>query len=128
MTAQDQLRALLRKHCGTINELVDRMAGLSAQLSDASGDPTTLVAEIRDIAHQVKGSSGSIGFSGISEAAAQLHSQLQHLIQGGNHLESSDWQTSLSLISELQRLAKDATPERSTLYNVDLSRLSPQNG
>jgi len=28
----------------------------------------------------------------------------------------------------LQRLAKNATPEKSTLYNVDLSRLSPQKG
>jgi len=128
MTAQDQLRALLTKHCGTINELVDRMAGLSAQASDASGDPTALVAEIRDIAHQVKGSSGSIGFADISEAAAQLHRQLQQLIQGGTHLESPDWQISLFLIIELQRLARDATPERSTLYNVDLSRPPPQTG
>jgi len=128
LTAQDQLRALLTKHCRTINELVEKIAGLSAQLSDASGNPTTLVAEIREIAHQVKGSSGSIGFPDISVAAAELDSQLRHLIEAGNHLDSSDWQTSLFLISELQRLAKDATPERSSLYNVDISRLSPHRG
>jgi HPt (histidine-containing phosphotransfer) domain-containing protein len=124
LTAQDQLRALLTKHCGTINELVERMAGLSAQASDAAGDPARFVAEIREIAHQIKGSSGSIGFPDISVAAAQLDSQLRLLIQGGNHLESSDWQTSLLLISELQRLAKDAIPEGSTLYNVDLSTVT----
>lgn len=125
MTPNQQIRALLQKHCSTIRELVETMVSLSAQVSDSSADSGELVARLEGLAHQLKGSSGSIGFSGISAKATQLDDCLKRIVHNDRGLDAADWQASVSLLDELRRLAGDVVPEKSALYNFDLSRLSP---
>ncbi len=76
----------------------------------------------RGFAHQIKGAGGSIGFGDVSRAATVLDDHLKSLVALGGDVTTSQIQTSIELIGALQGVARETTPESSTLFNADLSR------
>ncbi len=124
MTAQEQLRALLRRHHGTIVEQAETVA---RHFSQGMQDPLSMgrhVTCMLDIAHQIKGSSGSMGFREVSAAAAALETQLKALRGEGSVMGREETRAVEGLISDFKRLANEAVPERSALYSVDISKLA----
>lgn len=124
MTAQEQLRALLRRHHGTIVEQAEAVARhFSEGLQDESSMPQHVTC-ILEIAHQIKGSSGSMGFREVSTAAAALETQLKALRGAGSAVGREEMRAVEGLINDFKRLASEAVPERSALYNVDIAKLA----
>jgi HPt (histidine-containing phosphotransfer) domain-containing protein len=124
MTAQEQLRALLRRHHGTI---VEQAEAVGRHFADGIQDEPSMghhVACMLDIAHQIKGSSGSMGFRDVSAAAAALETQLKALRGGNSAMAREEMRAVEGLIDDFKRLAREATPERSALYSIDISKLA----
>lgn len=124
MTAQEQLRELLRRHHGTIVEQAENVA---RHFSEGMQDEASMghhVTCILDIAHQVKGSSGSMGFREVSAAAAALEAQLKSMRGAQTGMHREEMRAVGGLIDDFKRLAGEATPERSALYSIDISKLA----
>lgn len=72
----------------------------------------------------MKGTAGSMGFADLSTAAAALDTSLKRLKEANGPVASGHMEDALQLLSGLQEMLSRTTPEMSTLYNADLSRLT----
>jgi HPt (histidine-containing phosphotransfer) domain-containing protein len=82
----------------------------------------TPIAQAQNITHQIIGTTGSMGFPDVAAAASALDDNLKQLAAGQQRVSQS--QVSKQLFARLQKIASQATPERSRLYDADLSRLA----
>jgi HPt (histidine-containing phosphotransfer) domain-containing protein len=122
MDIQQQLRALVRQHHRTMRAQLDRIGQLLEEAAGNRAQCPALVGQAKSIAHQIKGSAGTIGFARISRAATNLDSSLKEIlvreIAGPASLDRS-----LLFFSDLKRVLESTSPEQSSIYNADLSRL-----
>ncbi|WP_141700781.1 hypothetical protein [Methyloceanibacter superfactus] len=119
---QDQLRTLVRTHHVSLLAQIDKLGQMIAGLDAADPACAEAVAETEGLCHQIKGAGGSIGFADISHAATILDDQLKSLVALGGTVTAGHIEPAIALFDDLQRIARDTTPESSTLYNADLSR------
>lgn len=119
MAQQKQLRALLIRGLENLNNEIELVGRL---LTDRSTHPEKTLEQAQQITHQIKGTSGSIGYLMLSEAAAALDEQLKHL--AGDGVAPEDLKVSDALFEDLKRVASETTCETSTLYNIDLTTLA----
>ncbi len=121
MTVQEQLRALIERHVANLGEQLSTVADLltpsGAMLPVAQAD------EAEGIMHQLKGTAGSMGFPEVGAVAAELDEHLKVLKNSPEAIPAAKLQPTLDLLAKLKRLSESTTPEMSTLYNADLSRL-----
>lgn len=115
---QEQLRALVTKHCETLAcELLEIKTCL-----DGLGQPVTAdadaIANGYAHAHKVKGSSGSLGFAEISAAAETLEHCLRDLGRSGAAVGPSERELIFGHYDLLARLINAIEPEQSTLFNA----------
>lgn len=120
---QDQLRALIRKHCETVARRVQALGAELGRLSARGTDHAAVLRAARESAHQITGASGAMGFRAVSAAAQTLERYLEELAHAGPPLPSAARQAVMRLYADLQATAQAATPESSTLYNADLSQV-----
>jgi HPt (histidine-containing phosphotransfer) domain-containing protein len=116
------LRALILRHCATLVERVGALGKIVLSLPNAR-DCQREIAEGRALAHQITGSSGSIGFDEISALAADLECkflELQGPAQGADRTRLAEV---ASLYRKLESAAQATSPEHSRLYNTDLQKL-----
>ena len=121
---QDQLRELIRKHCSTLTQRVGALGEVLQRLPDASEDFASVLHDGREIAHQITGASGSMGFRAISAAAQLLERYLEELGESGGVPPRPAIERVMRLFADLKSTADAATPEGSSLYDADLSHLS----
>jgi chemotaxis protein histidine kinase CheA len=114
----------LSKHCTTINGQVDAIACSLHEVCCLRVDQAAPIKSALEIVHQIKGTSGSMGYSDVSAAAARLELCLKGLETPGGPVSSVQLEAALVLLGALQQMARSATPEMSPLYNADLSRLT----
>lgn len=119
---QDQLRDLVRTHHVNLLAQIDKLGEMLTSLDAADAACAQAVAEAEGLCHQIKGAGGSIGFADVSRAATILDDHLKSLVASGGDVTAAQIQTSIGLSDDLQRIARETTPESSTLYNADLSR------
>jgi chemotaxis protein histidine kinase CheA len=115
---QDQLRALVTKHCATLAcELLEIKSCL-----DGLGQPDVAdadaIAKGFAHAHKVKGSSGSLGFADISAAAETLEHCLRDLGKSGAAIGPSERELISGHYDLLARLIETITPEQSSLFDA----------
>jgi len=119
---QDQIRRLIERHVVTFRENVASIGRDIRAMwyrDEASADA---VRQARDLAHQMAGAGGSIGFRPVTVAARSLEERLRPIgvdepipdIAGQAEIEA--------LFAELERIVLGLTPEESTLYGADLTR------
>jgi HPt (histidine-containing phosphotransfer) domain-containing protein len=118
---QDQLRNLVRTHHVNLLAQIDKLGQMLAGLN-ADADCVRAVAGAEGLAHQIKGAGGSIGFAGVSRAATILDDHLKSLVALGGAVTAGQIEPAIALFDDLRRIARDTTPESSTLYNANLSR------
>lgn len=115
MSLEDEIRAVVARHCETLlrdlEEVAESIARLYKERSDASVD-----AAIR-ISHRIKGSSGSIGFPAVSQAAAALEEALRAAASCPSLLTSEEAVIAMRF-HELKRLVVVMAPENSTLVRA----------
>lgn len=123
MSMQEQLRDLVHRHHANFAEqlaIVDRLLRRSEQ----SGTVTQAqVIEAQAITHQMKGTAGSMGFTEVGTAAAALDDGLKLLKRIPDPIPPAQQQAALELLAILQAVAAKTTPEMSTLFSADLSKL-----
>jgi len=120
MTAQEQMRDLLRRYCTKLFgqlEILDQLLSQSCGIDAPSQVPLT---EAQNITHEMRGTSGSLGFSDISAAASALDNDLK-LLATQDRVAQSQLQISKILFARLRKIASQATPQKSALYFADLS-------
>lgn len=117
---QDELRKLITRHCETLVTELTEVGLCLKKLNDAGGFEDEILAEGLETTHKIKGSSGTIGFPDISAAAKALEARLKEARAAAAPLSKQDWAEIAPLYKELHRLVHTATPEASTLYNVQL--------
>lgn len=123
MTVQEQLRALVHKHHGNF---IEQIACVGRLLADRNGEglaPSTSIVEAQGITHQMKGTAGSMGFADLSSAAAELDASLKQLKAVDGPVSAAQMEAAVERLTTLQSISAQTTPEMSTLYNADLSRL-----
>lgn len=79
------------------------------------------IAEAQSLTHQIKGTSGSIGFMELASAATALDKELQTLLKQSAHVEKNNLHTSQALLARLESIAAITYCKNSTLYEMDLS-------
>ena len=73
------------------------------------------------LTHKIKGSSGSIGFMKISEAAALLEQKFKVLLDANQQLTDDHKAQIFRQFEELSELITNIKPEVSTLYDANFS-------
>ncbi len=126
MTVLDKLRSLIKVHCVTIKDNVSELeAGLSRLYGQADQQSGCIIEDARGLTHQLKGSSGSIGFRNVSSAAALLDDYLKSVSELDRKLNDSELQRISHMLDKLKREAVAIAPEHSSLYHAQLG-LSPR--
>jgi HPt (histidine-containing phosphotransfer) domain-containing protein len=121
---QEQLRALVERHHANLAAQVAAAAGLLAELDENGAVPAARIIEAQGITHQLKGTAGSMGFAEVSAAAAALDESLKGLKKQPCPILATQLEASLEKLAALKRIAEQTTPEMSTLYNADLTKLA----
>ena len=124
MTVQKQMRDLLNRHCTNLLDQVEMVGQLLSQSCDVGTQSPTPIAQAQNITHQIIGATGSMGFPDVAAAASALDDNLKLLAAEQHGVSQSQLQVSKQLFERLQKIASQATPERSRLYDADLSRLA----
>ena len=111
------LQALIHKHCDTLQrEMSDVVAAFEAWEREPSNAQFSRDAA-RSAVHKIKGSSGTIGFSDISETAQKIETRLK-LSDPDDLLAMRD--ELLDEYSSLRTLIAQISPQQSSLYHVHL--------
>jgi len=124
MSMQERLRDLVERHHVNLVEQIATVGRLLTPPEDGSPLPLPRIIEAQGITHQMKGTAGSMGFPDVGAAAATLDESLKSLEKGPGPIAPGQLQAALDLMSTLCSIAAATTPEMSTLYNADLSKLA----
>ncbi len=122
MTVQDKLRALITVHCATIKDSVGQVETSLARLYGPADRHPGVIEEARGLTHQLKGSSGSIGFREVSNAATVLDDFLKSVCGIDRRLDNVELQRIFHLLHNLKSEAAAISPEHSSLYHAELDR------
>jgi HPt (histidine-containing phosphotransfer) domain-containing protein len=115
---REKLNLLLEKHCVTIKNTVERVGEHLERARDDGADPQQAVEDAADLAHQLKGSSGTAGFNDICVAATALHDHLKDLSERGDTLLRPGLHRAMELYARLSSVSQAARPQSSALYLV----------
>lgn len=119
-----KLQSLIVSYCSMLPGDVEALA---QSLSPAPHGPEAVVADLADALHRVhriRGAGGSLGFEAVSRIAGELESRLRPrdpAVGAGSGIEMSSVRENLA---RLQELAAAIRPEGSSLYGIDLARMS----
>lgn len=123
MTVLDKLRSLIKVHCVTIKDSVSELeASLSGLYGQADRQSEFIIEEARGLTHQLKGSSGSIGFRDVSNAAAILDDYLKSISGMDRKLNDSELQRIFHMLGKLKRVTATISPEHSSLYHAQFDQ------
>lgn len=123
MTLQEELRTLIeRSHANFLEQIATVGRLLRQHDADGALSPDG-INEAQAITHQLKGTAGSMGFQSVGAAASALDESLKSL-KKQSPVAAQQLLTALDLWTALQRIGDMTTPEMSTLYEVDLSKLT----
>lgn len=99
---------------------------IGRSLSEVLNPSANQAASIRnalEVVHQIKGTSGSMGYPALSAAAERLEGCLKGLAPRAGQISEGEFQSVMTCLRALEQQAQSTTPEASPLYNVDLSCL-----
>lgn len=119
-----RLRDLLARHCIALARQTDELGRLLQQGLDPDCSTREPLLTARSITHQAKGTSGSVGFPDMTNAAAALDDLLQVLITQDGPIPPVDVEAARALFDRFGAEAAACVPERSTLYHAHLPRPS----
>jgi HPt (histidine-containing phosphotransfer) domain-containing protein len=116
---QEKLNRLIEKHCASIKHTVSQVGGLLAQIRDgAASAPLDSVCEAEALAHQLKGSTGTVGFREVCEAATALDDHLKILCRADSEAVINGIGDTMLLFDRLSAIVSTITPSASTLYKA----------
>ena len=123
MSPQDQLKAILERHCAS---LVGETTAAGAKFAESVLVPALyeeLAREATEIVHRINGSSGSLGFHSLSLAASKFEDALKESILLGAAPDEANIRRMHGLFKEMQKIAEQTRPQESKLYNLDPAQI-----
>lgn len=117
MNVESRVRQIIAEHCDWLSEQVKVLATNIAALPAQEDDDVKAAERAVELAHQVKGSCGTLGFLDVSEAAADLEAHLKTVVKD----PGSDVRRTTALFERLRHAIDSVEPEHSTLYDADFS-------
>ncbi|WOI58253.1 Hpt domain-containing protein [Palleronia sp. LCG004] len=108
---RDKILDLVTRHCATLRV---EAAEIDAAMADLARDPSGTGSDLVGRVHKLKGSSGSIGFTEISELCRQME-EILRAAQGRPRTEADLTEIRARHAMLRDRIAGIA-PEHSTLY------------
>lgn len=120
MTAKERMRDLLKRYCTNLSGQLEILDQFLSQNCDIDARSSVPLAEAQNITHEMRGTSGSLGFSDIAAAASALDNDLK-LLATLDHISQARLRISKAHFARLRKTASQATPQGSTLYFADLS-------
>lgn len=118
---EEQLQALIERHCVTIRKYVDTIGCHLSRIGEPDLPEAEALTEAENLAHQLKGSSGTIGFHEVSAAATALDDYLKLLCVSNEAITEKMLAKLLDLYGDLKNIAEKISPESSTLYPTAVS-------
>lgn len=122
---QDQLHALIASHCSWVRAQMSLIEEeLASVITGQSSHWHQSVLTARELTHQITGTSGTMGFPAVSDAALALE---DHLTDLGNGLTAPDRAIRnelATLFGQLQELANTTSLESSHLFGVNLAEVA----
>ncbi len=119
---QNELRALVVKHCQTLRKEAAAIAACIDLLEPEFCGDVEPISKAIDLAHRVKGSSGSIGFRDISECARGLEFALRALFVTPHATSAEAVRDARSAWKRLKRRIDSVSPEDSSLFTATLPK------
>jgi len=114
---QDRLRQLINRHCTWLHDTMPALRHNLLPLITQGQADCEAVRAAKVMSHQIKGSSGSVGFGEISAAATELDNHLSKLMQAGSPAGADERKLLENLCIKLANIVATVTPETSALYN-----------
>jgi len=121
----DKLQSLIVSYCNAFPRDVETLVRTLSPAASDAGAILGNLAEALERVHRIKGAGGSLGFAGVSRAAAQLEARLRQL-DGTALTDDAEVGSVLESLTQLKELAATIKPEGSSLYGLDLTRAVPQ--
>lgn len=116
MSPEEQLKALISKHCETLRMEARRATDLFYGTTEREVSLST-AREILQIAHKIAGGGGSMGFSTLSQKAFALEHWLKQRIARPGEEQPVPVNAIAPFVEELSRTGDNLQPEHSVLYN-----------
>ena len=123
MSAGDPLLALLERHCASLDDEIGTIESKLAPPNLKDDRWREALNEIAELVHKINGSSGSLGFLCLSQAAARLEDALNDLTRAEQAPQETDILHACRLFDVLREAAQSAAPEHSRLFGVDLNSI-----
>ena len=115
MSPEEQLKALITKHCETLRKDAQRATDLFYGTTDREVSLST-AREILQIAHKIAGGGGSMGFSTLSQKAFALENWLKQRIASPGEEQPVPVKGIAPYVEDLSRTCDTLQPEHSILY------------
>lgn len=121
---QEELRALITRHCGTIAGKVESLAGIVTSLKHSPSRSGEALVMAIALTHEIRGSAGSIGFREVFKHASALEDSLKILSKRGVVPDPDSSAETFKQMNALSNLVLNLRPEASTLFDADLSGIA----
>jgi HPt (histidine-containing phosphotransfer) domain-containing protein len=123
MTAENQLRAILERHCASLPGEIDSALAKFMEAVLVPARYGELAQEATQIVHRINGSSGSLGFSALSAAARLLEDALNESLLAGMPPGEAEIRMLHGLMSDMQKIGERTRPEDSRLFELDIAKI-----
>ncbi len=123
MTAENQLRAILERHCTSLPGEIDSALAKFMEAVLVPARYGELAHEASQIVHRINGSSGSLGFGALSSAARLLEDALNESLLSATAPGEAEIRTLHGLLSDMQKIGEQTRPEDSRLFELDIARM-----
>lgn len=121
---QDQLHALISSHCNWVRAQVSLIdEELASIITSQSTHWHQSLLTARELTHQITGTSGTMGFSAVSDAALALEDRLTDLGKGSTAPDRVVRDELATLFGQLQELANNTSLESSHLFGINLAEV-----
>lgn len=116
---QQRLRALIDQHHKNLLREIESVRPVIQAIGGTKPADCHAVQQSIDITHKIAGSSGSMGFNEISEAAKKIETHLNSLAATDEDMPAADRDLLRQYFCDLEALIATVSPKDSDLYSAE---------
>jgi chemotaxis protein histidine kinase CheA len=113
---QEKLNALIEKQCASIPKTIEAVGVQLQSVMESGAGSKDALEQTRALVHQLKGISGTAGFTEICEAATALYDCLDLPAHECRPTSEVELEEAMALHQKLADVARDVRPATSWLY------------
>ncbi len=119
MNVQQCVNEIIARHCTWMADQIEQLEKSLAPDSRADQLGSAELRQLRELVHQMNGSSATVGFAEIGRTAARLEDHLVELMKRqSSTISQAHWSVAAAHLGDLRELIGKARPEHSGLYRT----------